>query len=135
MRERERTSHSWSSGVGSRLWTGRSRDRGSLSHFLFNRIFTQGLKIIGEKAFPLAYAAFPEAIVVPPTGPASRVAAHMGSLSLAHPMLGQDAPQMPDGNALALLNDFRFLVTIARCAPGVSCTPVGTGGRATLVRG
>ena len=30
----------------------------------------------------------------------------MGLLSLAHPMLGQDAPQMPDGNALAQLNDF-----------------------------
>ena len=32
----------------------------------------------------------------------------MGSLSLAHPMLGQDAPQMPDGNALALFNDFGY---------------------------
>ena len=72
---------------------------------------------------------------------------HMGSLSLAHPMLGQDAPQMPDDNALALFNDFghdipemssnisRYLVTIAQCAPGVSCTPVSTGGRAALVRG
>ena len=71
----------------------------------------------------------------------------MGSLSLAHPMLGQDALQMPDGNALALFNDFgydipkmssnisRYLVTIAQRAPGVSCTPVGTGGRAALVRG
>ena len=69
------------------------------------------------------------------------------ALSLAHPMLGQDAPQMPDGNALALFNDFgydipemssnisRYLVTIAQRAPGVSCTPVGTGGRAALVRG
>ena len=137
----------WSSGLGSRLWTGRSRDRGSLSHFLFNRTFTQGLKIIGEKAFHLAYAAYLGPLVHPPTGPASRVAVHMGSLSLAHPMLGQDAPQMPDGNALALFNDFgydipemssnisRYLVTIAQRAPGVSCTPVGTGGRAALVRG
>ena len=33
------------------------------------------------------------------------------------------------------VNISRFLVTIARCAPGVSCTPVGTGGRAALVRG
>ena len=53
---------------------------------------------------------------------------HMGLLSIAHPMLGQDAPKMPDGNALALFNDFgynisemssnisRFLVTIARRA-------------------
>ena len=48
----------------------------------------------------------PGAIGVPPTGPASRVAAHMGLFSLAHPMLGQDALQMPDGNALALFNDF-----------------------------
>ena len=30
----------------------------------------------------------------------------MGLLSLAHPMLVQDAPQMPDGNALAVFNDF-----------------------------
>ena len=70
---------------------------------------------------------------------------HMGLLSLAHPMLGQDAPQMPDGNALALFNDFsydipemssnsRYLVTIACRVSGVSCTPVGTGGRAALVR-
>ena len=71
----------------------------------------------------------------------------MGLLSLTHRMLGQDAPQIPDGNALALFNDFgydilemsfnisRFLVTIAHRAPGVSFTPVGTGGRAALVRG
>ena len=95
----------------------------------------------------LAYAAYLGPLVHPPTGPASRVAVHMGSLSVAHPMLGQDAPQMPDGNALALFNDFgydipemssnisRYLVTIAQRAPGVSCTPVGTGGRTALVRG
>ena len=41
-----------------------------------------------------------------PTGPALRVVAHMGLLSLAHPMLGQDTLQMPDGDALALFNDF-----------------------------
>ena len=29
----------------------------------------------------------------------------------------------------------RFLVNIAHHAPGVSCTPEGTGGKATLVRG
>ena len=46
----------------------------------------------------------------------------------------EDAPQMPDGNALGLFNDFgydiykmssnicRFLVTIAQRAPWVSCT-------------
>ena len=62
-------------------------------------------------------------------------------------MSGQDAQLMPDGNALALFNDFgydisemssnisRYLVTIAQRAPGVSCTPVGTGRRAALVRG
>ena len=62
-------------------------------------------------------------------------------------MLGQDAPQMPDGNALAVFNDFsyyipemsfnisRFVVTIVCRVPGVSCTPVGTGGRAARVRG
>ena len=84
--------------------------------------------------FHLAYAAFLGPLVHPPTGPASRVAVHMGSLSLAHPMLGQDAPQMPDGNALALFNDFgydipemssnisRYLLTIAQRVPGVSCT-------------
>ena len=71
----------------------------------------------------------------------------MGLPLLAHPMLGQDAPQMPDGNALALFNDFvygiskmssnisRFLATTVRRVPGVLFTPVGTGGRAALIRG
>ena len=43
----------------------------------------------------------------------------MDLLSLVHPMLEQDALQMPDGNVLTLFNDFgemssnisRFLVT------------------------
>ena len=30
---------------------------------------------------------------------------NVGLLSLAHPMLGQDAPQMPDANDVALFND------------------------------
>ena len=48
----------------------------------------------------------PGAIGVPTTGSASRVGAHMGLLSLAHPMLGQDALQIPDGNVVAVPNDF-----------------------------
>ena len=64
-RERERERDSWSSRLGSHLWIGRSRDRGSPSHFLFNRTFTQGLKIIGEKAFHLAYAAYMGPLVYP----------------------------------------------------------------------
>ena len=115
--------------------------------FLFNQTFTKGLKNNWGESVLSGICSIPGAVGVPPTGPASRVAVHMGSLSLAHPMLGQDAPQMPDGNALALFNDFgynitemssnisRFLVTIAQRAPGGSCTPVGTGGRATLIRG
>ena len=74
------------------------------------------------------------------------VGVHPTGLPLVHPMLGQDAPQVPDGNAIALFNDFsyditemssnisRFLVTIACCVLGVSCTKLGTGGRAALVR-
>ena len=82
-----------------------------------------------------------------PNWPCFESCSAQGSLSLAHPMLGQDAPQMPDGNALTLFNNFgydipemssnicRFLVTIAQRAPGGMCTPVGTGGRAALIRG
>ena len=80
----------------------------------------------------------PGAVGVPPTGPASRVAAHMDLLLLAHPMVGQIGPQMADGNALTLFNDISydipemssnisgFLVTIACCVPGVLCLHDGT---------
>ena len=41
------------------------REREERGHFLFNRTFTQGLKIIGEKAFHLAYAAYLGPLVYP----------------------------------------------------------------------
>ena len=106
-REREReTSHSWSSGLGSRPvdWEV-ERSRLPLSHFLFNRTFTQGLKIIGRKRFIWHMQHIWDRWWTPNWPCFESRSAH-GLLSLAHPILGQDAPHMPDGNALALFNDF-----------------------------
>ena len=41
------------------------REREGERDFLFNWTFTQGLKIIGEKVFHLAYAAYPGLLLYP----------------------------------------------------------------------
>ena len=104
-------------------------------YFLSTRHLLRVLKLLGRKHFiwPMQHA---WGRWCTPTGPTPRVAAHMGLLSLANPMLGQDTLLIAGGNALTLFNDFghdipkmssnisRFLITIAHHALGVLRTQV-----------
>ena len=65
----------------------------------------------------------PEAVGVPPTGPASRVAVHMGLLSPSPPHVRSGCTAV--GNALALFNDFSSDIYLL--VPGHHCTSCAWG--------